>query len=580
MRSPRKRRSRTFLSTLPGPGRVVALALLAGLALCCADGAPDDAADMVLIGGRVFTGVVGEPWADALATKGDRILAVGSRSEIEALQGPGTVVHDTTGALIVAGFIDTHVHFLSGGIGLSSVQLRDAATPEEFARRIGAFAQSVPAGTWIVEGNWDHELWGGELPDRAWIDEATPDHPVWVMRLDGHMGLANSAALRAAGLLEATATLDVPGGEAVRDGDGRVTGVLKDNAMSLLASAIPEPSAETLDRALAAASDYVLAQGVTTVHHMGTWADLDVFERAEAAGELQLSVAACVPIDTWQRLAEKVKAEAPADKAARLRNTCLKGMVDGSLGSHTALFLEPYTDRPEDGVGLYVMPTDEIEQHALGADAAGLQVNVHAIGDRAIRELLDAFARIEQANGPRDRRFRIEHAQHIHPSDIPRFAEHGVLASMQPYHAIDDGRWATRVIGEERSETTYAFRALLDSGADVAFGSDWAVAPATPLEGIYAAVTRRTLDDANPEGWVPRQKIGIEEALLAYTTGGARAGFEENEKGTLEPGKRADVVVIDRDITALAPGDLEQLREAEVLLTVVGGEVAYQGGAP
>lgn len=556
--------------------RLPASMLLIPLLLGCLPQPSEPFADLVIVGARVFTGVPDEPWAEAVATRRDRIVAVGSRERVETYVDDDTEVLELPGALVTAGFIDTHVHFLSGGASLSSVQLRDAATPEEFARRIADFATTVPAGTWILEGNWDHEQWGGELPDRAWIDEATTEHPVFVARLDGHMGLANTAALEAAGLLAQDAAVDVEGGEAVRDAAGRLTGVLKDNAMNALVAAIPEPTVEMEDRALAAASDYVIAQGVTTVHHMGTWRDLAVFERAAGRGDLKLSVAGCVPLATWQQLADKIESDGPFAADARLRIGCLKGMVDGSLGSHTALFLEPYTDAPDGGTGLYVMPTAEIEQYALDADAAGLQVNVHAIGDRAIRELLDAFARIEEANGPRDRRFRIEHAQHIHPGDIPRFAEQGVIASMQPYHAIDDGRWATRVIGEERSQTTYAFHALLESGAEVAFGSDWAVAPATPLEGIYAAVTRRTLDGENPEGWVPEERITVEEALLAYTIGGAHAGFEESEKGTIEVGKRADLAVIDRDLTALPADDLEQLREARILATVVGGEVVYR----
>ena len=439
--------------------------------------------------------------------------------------------------------------------------------------RIGEFAETVPPGTWILNGDWDHEQWGGELPHRDWIDAVTPDHPVFINRLDGHMALANSAALRAAGLLDASAKVDVEGGETVRGKAGGLTGVLKDNSMGLVQRVIPAPPAELQDEALLAASRYVLKQGVTTVHHMGTWADLDVYERAANQGTLKVGIYSCVPLATWQQLAERMATPPAGDL---LRIGCLKGMVDGSLGSHTAAFLEPYTDLPKEGGGLYVRPIEDIERDAAAADNAGLQVNVHAIGDRAIRELLDAFARVAETNGPKDRRFRIEHSQHIHPEDLDRFSGQDIIASMQPYHAIDDGRWATRVIGVERSKTTYAFGSLLKSGARVAFGSDWTVAPATPLEGIYAAVTRRTLDGANPDGWVPEEKITVEEALIAYTVEGAFAGREEGEKGTIEVGKRADLVVIDTDILALPEERWTEIAEAKVVATVLGGTVVVE----
>jgi predicted amidohydrolase YtcJ len=306
---------------------------------------------------------------------------------------------------------------------------------------------------------------------------------------------------------------------------------------------------------------------------MGTWAELDVLRRAHAAGRLRTRVYAAVPLDSWPRLAETVAKEGRGD--AWLRIGALKGFVDGSLGSHTAAFLAPFTDAPGDR-GLLVNPEEDLYRWTSGADKAGLHVCVHAIGDRAIRLQLDIFERVARENGPRDRRFRIEHAQHIAPEDLPRFAALGVIPSMQPYHAIDDGRWAERVIGPERSRTTYAFRALLDAGARTAFGSDWFVAPPTPLEGIYAAVTRRTLDDRNPQGWVPEQRIGVEDALRAYTRGGAYASFEEQDKGTLEAGKLADFALIDRDLTRVAP---ETLRDAKVVLTAVGGQVVFESTA-
>jgi predicted amidohydrolase YtcJ len=365
----------------------------------------------------------------------------------------------------------------------------------------------------------------------------------------------------------------VSGGTIVRDAAGEPAGVFKDNAMALVDRAVPPPSEAQSDRALDAAMRHVAAQGVTTAHHMGSWDDLAVLERAHRAGRLRTRLYAAVPLATWERLRDTVAARGRGDDWLRIG--ALKAFVDGSLGSHTAAMLEPFTDAPGDR-GLLVTPPESLHAWVKGADAAGLHVLVHAIGDRAIRTQLDLFARVAQENGPRDRRFRIEHAQHVHPADLPRFRQLGVIASMQPYHAIDDGRWADRVIGPERAKGTYAFRSLLDHGATLAFGSDWFVAPPTPLEGIYAAVTRRTLDGAHPDGWVPEQKIGVEEALRAYTAGGAHAGFEEAGRGTLERGKLADFVLIDRDLTRIPP---EQIRDARVTMTVIGGRVVFERGA-
>jgi predicted amidohydrolase YtcJ len=523
---------------------------------------------LAVVNARIWTGASRRPWADALFANGDTIAAVGSSAEVMKRARPTTRVIDARGRLVVPGFIDAHIHFLAGGLGLSSVQLRDAATPGEFARRIGEFAATQPAGRWIRNGDWDHELWGGELPRREWIDAVTPNNPVWVNRLDGHMSLANSAALRAAGITRDVA--DVPGGTIVRDERGEPTGVFKDNAESLVARAAPRLSDEELDGALAAAMRFVASHGVTSVHHMGTWDDLEVFERARRSNRLATRIYAAVPIDTWARLRDRVASSGRGDEWLRIG--ALKGFVDGSLGSHTAAMFEPFDDAPDD-CGLFVNTPDDLYAWTKAADAEGLNMIVHAIGDRAIRTQLDIYERVIRENGPRDRRFRIEHAQHLSEPDLPRFAQLGVIASAQPYHAIDDGRWAERLIGRERAKLTYAFRALLDAGARVAFGSDWFVAPPTPLEGIHAAVTRRTLDGKNPDGWIPEQKITVEEALRAYTIEAAYASFEETRKGSLERGKLADLVILDRDVTAIRP---EEIADVSVVSTIVGGGVAYE----
>jgi predicted amidohydrolase YtcJ len=543
------------------------------LASICIMSSPDPAPaqqqpEIAIVNARVWTGDLRRPWADALVVGGERLLQVGSSAEARKMASAGAQVIDAGGRLVVPGFIDSHVHFVDGGFRLSSVQLRDARTPEEFSRRIGAFAATVPPGTWILGGDWDHEQWGGDLPRREWIDSITREHPVFVSRLDGHMALANSLALKLAGV--GPTTPEVDGGAIVRDPGGAPDGVLKDNAMSLVWRVVAEPPDELKDRALDAAMAYVAEQGVTSVHNMGSWDDLATFERAHRAGRLRTRIYAAVPIAAWERLRERVAESGRGDDWLRIG--ALKGFVDGSLGSHTAAMLEPFTDTPSDS-GFLVTPAEQMQAWISGADAAGLHPVIHAIGDRANRVLLDIFEKVAASNGQRDRRFRIEHAQHLHPADIPRFASLGVIASMQPYHAIDDGRWAERVIGSERARHTYAFRSLLDAGAQVAFGSDWFVAPPTPLEGIYAAVTRRTLDGANPDGWVPEQKITVEEALRAYTAAGARASFEEDRKGVLARGMLADFVMIDRDITAIPPAEI---RDARVVMTVVGGRIVYE----
>ncbi|WPP52330.1 amidohydrolase [Catalinimonas niigatensis] len=527
---------------------------------------PEQSADMVLLNGNIWTANPTQVNARAIAISADTIMDIGSQAKIRRYIGDSTQVIDLEGNFVTPGFIDSHVHFISGGFRLSSVQLRDAVTPEDFIQRIATFAQTLEPGTWITGGDWDHENWGGELPHREWIDSVTQNHPLWINRLDGHMALANTAAMKTAHVTKEIE--EAAGGEIVRDEEGELTGIFKDNAMSWIEKAVPEPSDQQKDKALEAAMKYVTAQGVTSVHHMSGY--MDVLERFRDEGKLITRIYAGMPIHQWKKLADKISEEGVGDKWLRIGS--LKGFMDGSLGSHTAAFFDPFTDAPEDS-GFFITTKEEMYGWVKKADSAGLQPMIHAIGDRAISELLDIYTEVVQENGARDRRFRIEHSQHIVPKDFGRYNSLGVIASMQPYHAIDDGRWAEKVIGPERIQTTYAFRSLLDEGVRLAFGSDWFVAPPTPLEGIYAAVTRRTLDGQNPEGWVPEQKISVEEALRAYTINAAFASFEENIKGTLEIGKLADMVVIDRDLFKINPS---QIKEAKLLMTIIGGKIVYQ----
>jgi len=535
-------------------------------------GRPKAEADLVILGAKIWTGNPRQPYAEALAIGGERILAVGASADVRTMMGPKTQVLELKGRLVLPGFIDNHTHFVNGGFQLLSVDLRDARDPQEFARRIAERAKALPPGRWITGGNWDHELWpGAPLPRKEWIDPYTPNTPVFVTRLDGHMGLANSLALRQAGITRETP--DPPGGTIVRDPQtGEPTGILKDAAMSLVYRVIPEPSDREYDEALRAALREAARFGVTSIQDITEWAHWPVYRRARERGELTVRVYARTPITQWERQRDLVAREGAGDEWLRLGG--FKGFVDGSLGSTTALFFEPYTDAPHTNGLLHsqMFPEGIMKQRIAAADRAGFQCSIHAIGDKANALVLDIFEEVVRENGPRDRRFRIEHAQHLRPQDIPRMARLGVIASMQPYHAIDDGRWAEKRIGRERCKTTYAFRSLLDAGVRVTFGSDWTVAPLNPLLGIYAAVTRRTLDGKNPNGWFPEQKITVEEAVRAYTVSGAYAEFAEHQKGSLEVGKLADLVVLSRDIFTIPPDEIPQV---EVLLTIVGGKIVY-----
>ena len=483
--------------------------------------------------GRVWTGNPDQPWAGGVAMRGDTVLAVGDSADVARYVGTATEVVSAAGAMIVPGFMDGHTHFLDGGFQLASVDLRTADTPEEFTARIKAFAAERKPGDWILGGDWDHERWPGTpLPTKAWIDSVTPDNPVFVNRLDGHMAVANTAALRAAGVTRATK--DVPGGEIVRSarhrGADRGAQGQRDDRWCT-ARCRRRPSAQQ-DAALARAVAFAGSKGVTAVNYMSaptTW--LGAFQRAQAAGTLTVRVKMFFPVERWRWVADTVAAAGPGDDWLRIDG--VKGYMDGSLGSTTALFFDPYLDAPGTR-GLGTTDVDSMRRYVQAADSAQLQVAVHAIGDRANALLLDLYDSVSLANGARDRRFRIEHAQHLRPVDITRIATMNVIPSMQPYHVIDDGRWAAKRLDSTRLQTTYAFRDLIDQGAHLDFGSDWTVAPLDPLLGIYAAVTRRTLDDKNPDGWFPAQKVTVEEALRAYTVENAYGVFAEGRRGVLE----------------------------------------------
>lgn len=528
-------------------------------------------ADVIYSNGSVWTGTSPNQDTSSIAIKNGTIIAVGSSKNLKTIIGSNTKLVDLNGSFIMPGFIDNHVHFFEGGFALASVDLRTANSPQEFSKRIAEYSEKNQKGKWILNGNWDHENWGGLLPNKSWIDDSTQDKPVFVIRLDGHMALANSAALALAGITRYTKSPE--GGTIVRDKNGELTGILKGNALNLVLSIIPAPSeAETLE-SFKLAQERALSVGLTKVFAMTAneteTTMLANFRLAQANKLMKIRAYVYMPIEHWQVLDALVKKEGRGDE--HLGWGGVKGFVDGSLGAATAWFYNPYLNTPKISGAPLTEPA-KLKKMMAGATDAGLRLAIHAIGDKAIDNLITDYQEIGGDNVD-SLRLRIEHFQHPNQSAINSIGNSKIIASVQPYHAIDDGRWAEESIGAKRIKTTYAFRNILDSGAILTFGSDWPVAPLSPLDGIYAAVTRRTTDDANPDGWLPEQKISVEEALTAYTSANAFAGFEEDKAGTLEQGKRADLVILSADPRKVAP---EEIRNIKVLTTIIDGEVVYQ----
>ncbi len=533
------------------------------------------AADLIVSNAKIWTVDKAHPSAQAVAVLGDRIVAVGSNTDVEAWRGPATRTIDAGGHLLLPGFNDAHVHFVSGGLQLASIELNDAPSPEEFARRIAERAKTTPKGEWILGGDWDETKWTpSQLPTKELIDPVTPNTPVFVTRYDGHMGLANSVALRLAGITAQTP--DPPGGVIVRDAHGNPTGALKDAALDQIDKFIPPLTHERRVQAVKRALAHAASLGVTSVQEMDDNGEelenIAVYAELLGRGELTARIYTAPLIKYVDDLA-KIGVR-HAFGGPYLRIGALKTFADGSLGSSTAYFFEPFTDQPNNH-GLLsdaMQPLSLMRERMMKADAAGLQICTHAIGDQGISMILDLYSEVETAHGPADRRFRIEHAQHMAAKDFDRFAKLKVIASVQPYHAIDDGRWAEKRIGHDRASRTYAFRTFLDRSVRLAFGTDWNVAPLNPMLTVYAAVTRATLDGKNPNGWFPEQKLTLPEALEAYTMGSAYAEFQENEKGSISPGKLADMVLLSDDLFSIPPA---QIRNVKVLKTILGGKVIW-----
>jgi predicted amidohydrolase YtcJ len=530
------------------------------------------AADLIITNAKIWTVDKSLPTAHAVAVLGDRIVAVGSNADVDSWRGPHTHVIDAGGNLMLPGFNDAHVHFVSGGMQLDNIQLNDATSPQEFARRIGVRAQVTPKDDWIVGGNWDETKWNPPtMPTKELIDALTPDSPVFVSRYDGHMGLANSLALRLAGITAQTP--DPPGGTIVRDAQGNATGALKDAAIAYIDKVIPPLTHQQRLKIVKRALAYAASVGVTSAQHMvASYEDIAVYSELLERGELTTRIYAAPSITHVDDLAKLGIGHAFG--GPYLRVGALKAFADGSLGSGTAFFYEPFLNQGNNR-GLLsdeMHPISLMRDRYMKADAAGLQICTHAIGDEGISTILDLYAEVLESHGDTDRRLRIEHAQHMAAKDFERFAQLHVIASVQPYHAIDDGRFAESHIGHDRASRTYAFRTFLDHGVRLAFGTDWEVAPLAPLLTVYAAVTRATLDGKNPGGWFPEQKLAVAEAVEAYTMGSAYAEFQDNEKGSITPGKLADMVLLSEDIFSIPA---EQIREVRALKTFVGGKLVF-----
>lgn len=549
-----------------------ALYVLMIMAALDANAQPKPSATLIVTNAAVYTVDKQHPRAEAVAVIGERIVAVNSRADIDVWRSPQTKVIDAGGKLLLPGFNDAHVHFTQGGAQLEQVQLTDAASPEEFAKRIAAQVKKTPKGEWILGGRWDETKWPKpELPTKDLVDPVTGDTPIFVERYDGHEALANSAAIKLAGI--DAKTPEVPGGVIVRDANGNPSGIFKDAAMTLMSKVIPPMTHEQRLRAARGAMKHAASLGVTSVQHMNPeFADVFAYSELAEKGELTTRIYA-VPMETDWRDQAKVGIRR-AWGSSYLRLGALKGYADGSLGSRTAYMFESFTDDPGNR-GLLsdeMHPPSAMRDRLMQADAAGLQLRVHAIGDRAISMMLDIFADIEKEHGYHDQRFAIEHAQHMAQKDFERFAKLHVIASMQPYHAIDDGRWAEGRLGRERTRYSYAWHSFLDHGVTLTFGTDWPVAPLDPMLGVYAAVTRATLDGKNPGGWFPEEKITLPEAIEAYTMGAAFAEFQESEKGSITPGKLADMVILSDNIFDIKA---EAIRNVKVKTSIVGGKVVY-----
>lgn len=506
--------------------------------------------------------------AHALAVTGGTIVAIGSNADVEKLKGPKTKVVDLGGHFVMPGFNDAHVHLASGGFEKLNVDLVGTKSLQEMKDRIAARSKTAKAGEWITGRGWDHTLWTEQkTPTRQDIDSVTGDHPAIFNRVDGHIAVANSAALKAAGITAQSA--DPHGGKIDRDDKGEPTGILRETAMNEVFKKIPPPTRERRRQAAELALQDAARWGITSAQDNSDWEDFLVYEQLEQEGRLTLRIAEWLPFDAPVEKLEQMRGRHAASDPM-LHTAMLKGFMDGSLGSRTAAMLAPYSDDPRNA-GIPRYEQDALDKKAVERAKPGFQLGFHAIGDRGARMALDAFALAEQATGKGDFRFRIEHAQVVAPEDYKKFKQLGVIASMQPNHLLTDMNWAEAHIGPERAKHSYAWKEFLDDGVVLAFGTDYPVEPITPFRGIYCAVTRK--NEAGTKEYFPEQKLTTEQAIAAYTSGSAYAEFAEQKKGVLAAGMLADFIVLDRDITKVDPPKILKTR---VLRTVVGGKTVYE----
>ena len=535
----------------------------------------ENSPDTIFLHGDIYTGTAGKR-AQAMAVRGGRIVAVGSDSAVRKLKGKHTQVVDLGGHFVMPGFNDAHVHLANAGFEKLYVNLTGVHSLAEMQDRIAARANATPAGDWLTGRGWDHTLWPGQkLPTRQDLDPVTGDHPALFTRVDGHISVANSAALKFAGITASTP--DPTGGKIDRDPQGEPTGILRETVKDDLLARIPPPSPAQRRRALELALADAAHSGITSAQDNSQWEDFLVFEALEKEGKLTLRVAEWLPFNASLELLQAHRSHHSRNDEM-LHTTMLKGFMDGSLGSRTAALLAPYADDPGN-TGLARYDQAKLDQMAVERVRAGFQLGFHAIGDRAVEMALNAFAEAERDARQRGEvpaqgfRFRVEHAQITTPAQVKRFGELGVIASIQPNHLLTDMRWVEARLGKERLAHSYAWKEFLDAGVPLAFGTDYPVEPITPFRGLYAAVTRRSED--GKQEYFPDQRLTIDQAIAAYTTGSAYAEFAEHDKGLLQPGMLADFVVLDRDITR---GDPVAILKTLVLRTVVGGRTVYESG--
>ncbi|MCO5575740.1 hypothetical protein L7F22_029543 [Adiantum nelumboides] len=534
-------------------------------------------ADVVFKNATIYTGDPKNTWARAMAVRKGRILEVGSYDNVQARIGPNTRYEDLQGSFIVPGFIDSHVHLISGGLQMLQVKLRDISSQIDFVKQVHLAVEGVEAGQWLLGGGWNNEKWGGELPSASWIDAFTEEIPVWIYRMDGHMGLANSKALELSGIEENIT--DPEGGSFVRSNDGSLTGILVDSAMKLVVDCIPEPTIQERRDALTRASKLALSNGVTTVVDLGrffpgspttkVWDDFhDVYKWADQTGSLLIRLCIFFPLKTWSDVYMQVN-QTGKRLSQNLMLGGLKAFEDGSLGSGTALFNEPYADDPSN-FGLEIANPEALMDDVLEADRKGLQIAIHAIGDAANDRVIALYQAVNRSNGQRDRRLRVEHAQHLSQNAVEMFGAAGIIASMQPQHLLDDAIFAYKKLGEERAlKESYLFRSLLTRNTTLAFGSDWPVVHLNPLQGILAATKRKP--PGWKDSWIPAECIDVEAALQGYTLAAAYASFMDDEIGSLSQGKYADFAVLSGDV-------FHDDGEVTVLATYKGGIQVFSKG--